>query len=312
MLLMLVARKEHLRHISNSITTMNGHSCEFLKRATIFVASISLLITAHSITPANALEKRQVLGHQLFTPASIIGQFFIATSAEYNSNPPELWDSFVNRVVDNSVKSCMIKFGFKARELRSVFAKSPGFPEVDNVDYPDVNRLRKGQLGLVPIPGAKNIVTIPPKQLGTFRTDIDTCNARPIKLLTSVDRRLDPIYQAWGNDLSLVWKTRRVIQATKEWSSCVARRGTPASSPDEWFGNLDTLIHSYSTYRNPYLAPKVVALVREYGDCVLPLSKALDKIRLVDRSRLIEKIERELPRLARQMNAIVRNFDKKS
>jgi hypothetical protein len=208
----------------------------------------------------------------------------------------------------------MMTFGFKARETRSVLAKAPGVPGVDNVDYPDVSRLRKGQLGLVPIPEAKNLITIPPSQLGTFRTDFDKCNARPVKLLISVDRRLDPIYQAWGYDMSLVWKTRPVIKATNQWSLCVARRGTPASSPQEWFSNLDTLIRSYSpaTYPNPYLAPKVVARVKEYGDCALPLSRALDKVRLMDRSRLIGKIERELPDLAQQMNEIVMTFDKKS
>lgn len=254
------------------------------------------------------------LGHaheqKPFTPASIVRQFFISTSAEYNSDPPQIWDRFVQRMQNEKVLVCMTSFGFKKGELRTSTSSGPISFGVDNIDYPDVTRLRQGNLGLAPRPNTGATSTSPVLQTAIFQSDYQRCQERSLAMFATVDEILHPMFRTWDRDMSILPRVRAVVKATKKWSECVALRGAPASSPAIWFATLDRLIRTIAkTTPDAYTSPRVVARVRVYGYCVVTLARAMDRVRLGDRARLLKKFGQDLPVLAKQMNELISSND---
>lgn len=281
-----------------------------ISRTFVAMMAIALIATVSTNWSASALKKESVQNHKLLTPASIVSQFLISTSAAYNANPPQVWDRFVERVQNQSVRVCMMTFGFKGRELRFLSSLGSISFGVDNTDYPDVRRLQTGNLGLVPITDIKGRPTVPAREAAAFRSDYGKCHDRPLTMFASVDKLLDPMLRVWDGDISKVAHALPIIEATKQWSTCVALRGVPAASPASWFAKLDRLIqNSERDYSDPYVAPKVVARVRIYGDCVSPLARAMDRVRLKDRARLLGRFGHVLPILAKRMNELIKAYD---
>ena len=264
--------------------------------------------SSNSTVLANPLGKNGV------TPSEFVAENFIATSAEFNSNPPQVWSDFRYHVRNEFYYSCLVKDGFSPSVLQPLLSTAnPPALGADDLDYPDVAQLEAGNPDIETFPNtspAKPLMSA--SEQAAENNDLNKCNNRSLlAVFYEPGKILGSILDLWQKDLTAVSNAPSVQAATLKWSACVARQGLPASSPSVWFGNLQKFIQTLPAKDQPSINknPEVVARVKIYGRCVGPLANAMDQVRLKDRAEILNRYGSELVQLSNAMNRTIIKWD---
>lgn len=240
--------------------------------------------------------------------SSLASSLFVATSAEYN-NPhfQNQWSSFITSMENKMVASCLENYGFTTQETAFIANLQLKGNSTDNVDYPDVARLRQGDLGLggpattAQIPKSN----IPANEEKAWGVDLRKCFNVKLPGLNGIVAQLDPIRAIWNNDLTSVWINNSVTTALRTWTTCVAGSGM-ANMPStqlglrDFFGKIDDLMMTHTNLT--YNSPQIVGLVKIYGKCIAPVATAMDNVRSHDRHMLLAQYASQLNVIAQEMS----------
>lgn len=287
-------------------------NCEILG-----LVAASLLFASCSGTNATASSslRRDVtttsVSKSTIQPAGFIAEMFVATSAEYNSPPPQRWHDFIYQARNHVAYNCMIGDGYSSSQTKFLLEDTyPQNSSADNTQFPNVARLKSGDLGLGN--WVKDATTeigppsMPSSERKAFDADMEKCLDEPVNGVGTILRELHPIFGLWGRDMAAVSVATPVVRATKSWSICVAAGGVPATTPTNYFLNLDQYVRTNEPgAKDPYSAPGVVSRVKLYGNCVGPLANAMDEVREADLRQLENRYGSELVTIARQMNSAI-------
>lgn len=224
----------------------------------------------------------------------------VATSAQYDAGASARWGQLIARAVNLSEVRCLTAAGWSSSSTAYLLRRPKLRPiYADNVDYPDLQRLRRGQLDLPPASRSRPSPGPATGGSAAVQRAATACEAHPDPALSALATTLRPLYTTWNHDLVSLWTRPSVRLAERMWQGCVASAGAPASSPTAYFSQIDQIAQRSRRFAgSPYANPEIVARVRLYGHCVAPLASALDRARSQD-LRTIEHRDRALFRALR-------------
>ncbi len=281
---------------------------KFRRSAVILLA---LLFSCIAPSPLESVAKANT-NQITITVASLTQGLFVATSAEYNSSQGNPIQAFKSAAYANFEYSCMLKFGFSPKQLKGIRSPAPALLPTNNVLYPNIKKLKKGDLSLRPIPAGPNTATSenPLAQSPAFRADSTKCLVELNAALPS-NPELESIVTQWQMDLDSLNQNPEVVAATLKWQHCEDSFGYPARSVPEWFYKLDEKIRTIHGIANPYRAPEVISEVKTFGSCAANLYRTIDRVRSTMRKRLLDRNITQLAQVAHQLSIQFTMFEKK-
>jgi hypothetical protein len=95
-----------------------------------------------------------------------------------------------------------------------------------------------------------------------------------------------------------------VVTALSSWKECVGAAGVSVSTLESFFGYVDAA-EQQSGAPNPTQLPEIVHLAKIYGNCIEPVSTAMDAVRLRDRQQILDKYAPELDNIEKAMDQLV-------
>lgn len=244
-----------------------------------------------------------------------------ATSAEFNGKGFSAFSNFVHSYQDAYTRACILRRGFSPKSVAYLAQTNHAGNITDNLDFPDVARLKRGLTGTSgdvridpnaaakPNSGRTDFGTnpaIPKSQEASFNAALMTCETTggPAELERLLRGGIAAkVMRAFGDLIQAMPSDPNVAKATTHLIDCMAKKGFEIKGPRDFFASIDLLTRSNA---DPAVFADRTARVKAYGSCVEPLSKSMDEFRVHARAQIEDKYAQELNDLQDQVDERVK------